>query len=83
MHALFYYVRRLAQSIWLKGSSMGDWLTRTVRAAGIERALKAGQVLFRASQRTTGLFEIIRGSVRPGAHRSTAHDQQSPPGSER
>jgi CRP-like cAMP-binding protein len=41
-----------------------DWLTRTVRTAGIERALKAGQVLFRAGQRTTGLFEVTSGRVR-------------------
>ena len=43
---------------------MADWLTETVRTAGIERALKAGQVLFRTGQRTTGLFEVISGSVR-------------------
>ena len=44
--------------------NMADWLTRTVRTAGIERTLKAGQVLFRAGQRTTGLFEVTSGSVR-------------------
>src|SRR6185312_3043071 len=43
---------------------MSDWLTRTVRAAGVERRLKAGQILFRAGQRTTGLFEVTSGSVR-------------------
>jgi CRP-like cAMP-binding protein len=43
---------------------MVDWLTRTVRTAGIGRALKAGQVLFRAGQRTTGFFEVTSGSVR-------------------
>lgn len=43
---------------------MADWLTQTVRTAGIERALKTGQVLFRTGQRTTGLFEVIEGSVR-------------------
>ena len=43
---------------------MTDWLARTVRTAGVERALKAGQVLFRAGQRTTGLFEVTSGSVR-------------------
>ena len=43
---------------------MADWLTRTVRAAGIERPLKAGQVLFRTGQRTTGLYQVITGSVR-------------------
>jgi CRP-like cAMP-binding protein len=51
---------------WLKSHfvNMADWLTRTVRTAGIERALKAGQVLFRAGQRTTGLFEVTSGSIR-------------------
>ncbi len=43
---------------------MADWLTRTVQAAGIERALKAGQVLFRSGQRTAGLYEVIAGEVR-------------------
>lgn len=43
---------------------MADWLSRIVRTAGIERALKAGQVLFRAGQRSTGLFEVTSGSVR-------------------
>jgi CRP-like cAMP-binding protein len=44
--------------------NMTDWVTQTIRAAGIERALKAGQVLFHAGQRTAGLFEVISGSVR-------------------
>ncbi len=43
---------------------MADWLTQGIRAAGIERALKSGQVLFRAGQRPTGLYEVITGSVR-------------------
>jgi CRP/FNR family transcriptional regulator, dissimilatory nitrate respiration regulator len=43
---------------------MADWLTRTVRAAGVERALEAGQVLFRTGQRTAGLYEVIAGNVR-------------------
>lgn len=43
---------------------MADWLTRTVQAAGIERTLKAGQVLFRAGQRSAGLYEVIAGEVR-------------------
>jgi CRP/FNR family transcriptional regulator, dissimilatory nitrate respiration regulator len=43
---------------------MADWLTRTVQAAGIERALKAGQVLFRGGQRTAGLYNVIAGAVR-------------------
>jgi len=43
---------------------MADWVTQTVRAAGVERALKVGQVLFRTGQRTTGLYEVITGNVR-------------------
>jgi CRP-like cAMP-binding protein len=43
---------------------MADWLSPTVQAAGIERALKAGQVLFRGGQRTAGLYNVIAGAVR-------------------
>ena len=41
-----------------------DWLPAAVRAAGIERRLKAGQTLFRLGDRTAGLYEIVRGKVR-------------------
>ena len=41
-----------------------DWLPPKVRAAGAERALKRGQTLFRAGQRTVGLYEIVSGRVR-------------------
>jgi CRP-like cAMP-binding protein len=43
---------------------MADWLTSAVKAAGIERALKAGQVLFRSGHRTAGFYEVISGNVR-------------------
>jgi CRP/FNR family transcriptional regulator, dissimilatory nitrate respiration regulator len=43
---------------------MADWLTQTIKAAGIERTLKAGQTLFRRGQRTAGFYEVISGSVR-------------------
>jgi CRP/FNR family transcriptional regulator, dissimilatory nitrate respiration regulator len=43
---------------------MAGWLPRTVRIAGVERALKAGEVLFRAEQRTVGLYEVITGKLR-------------------
>jgi len=43
---------------------MADWLTRTVQAAGVERALKAGQSLFRSGQRTAGFYMVISGRVR-------------------
>jgi CRP-like cAMP-binding protein len=41
-----------------------DWLPRKVRAAGTVRALKRGQTLFRAGQRTVGLYEVTSGRVR-------------------
>lgn len=41
-----------------------DWLPAPVRAAGTERALQAGQSLFRQGARTAGLYEIVRGKVR-------------------
>jgi CRP/FNR family transcriptional regulator, dissimilatory nitrate respiration regulator len=43
---------------------MADWLTRTLRAAGVERTLQAGEVLFRTGQRTAGLYEVLAGNVR-------------------
>jgi CRP/FNR family transcriptional regulator, dissimilatory nitrate respiration regulator len=44
--------------------SMLDWLTTKVRRAATERTLKAGQHLFRAGDRTAGLYEVIQGKVR-------------------
>jgi CRP-like cAMP-binding protein len=41
-----------------------DWLPEAVRAAGIERSLKAGQSLFRQGSRTAGLYEVVSGKVR-------------------
>jgi CRP/FNR family transcriptional regulator, dissimilatory nitrate respiration regulator len=41
-----------------------DWLPAPVRAARIERRLKAGQALFRLGDRTAGLHEIVHGRVR-------------------
>jgi len=43
---------------------MTDWLTRTVQTAGVERALEAGQTLFRCGQRTAGFYQVVSGSVR-------------------
>lgn len=40
------------------------WLSAAVRTAGVERALKAGQSLFRQGSRTVGLYEVIKGRVR-------------------
>ena len=41
-----------------------DWLPTAVRAAGVERTLKAGQSLFRRGGRTMGLYEVVSGKVR-------------------
>jgi CRP/FNR family transcriptional regulator, dissimilatory nitrate respiration regulator len=44
--------------------SMADWLTRPLEGAGIERALKAGQVLFRTGHQTAGFYKVMTGNVR-------------------
>jgi CRP-like cAMP-binding protein len=44
--------------------TQADWLPPKVRAAATERSLKRGQTLFRAGQRTVGLYEIASGAVR-------------------
>jgi CRP/FNR family transcriptional regulator, dissimilatory nitrate respiration regulator len=41
-----------------------DWLSSSVRDAAIERRLKPGQALFHAGTRTTGLYQIVSGTVR-------------------
>ncbi len=41
-----------------------DWVPPTVRAAGVERALEAGQVLFRTGDPTAGFYEVVAGVVR-------------------
>jgi CRP-like cAMP-binding protein len=44
--------------------SAPDWLSANIRAAAVERSLKAGQSLFRTGARTAGLYEIVKGKVR-------------------
>ena len=41
-----------------------NWLPSNVRAIGAERVLRPGQTLFRAGQRTIGLYEVISGRLR-------------------
>ena len=41
-----------------------NWLSTAVRRAATERALKAGQYLFLAGDRTAGLYEVVEGKVR-------------------
>jgi CRP/FNR family transcriptional regulator, dissimilatory nitrate respiration regulator len=40
-----------------------DWLPAGVRAAGVERVLPRGQALFRAGDRTAGIYEVLQGQV--------------------
>jgi CRP-like cAMP-binding protein len=44
--------------------STADWLSPRVRAAAVERRLRAGQTLFRAGGRSNGFFEVVAGTVR-------------------
>lgn len=41
-----------------------DWLSAPLRAGAIDRKIPAGQTLFRAGQRTVGLYEVVDGKVR-------------------
>ena len=41
-----------------------DWLSPSVRAAAIERRLKAGQTLFHSGSKSSGFYEVVRGTVR-------------------
>jgi CRP-like cAMP-binding protein len=40
-----------------------DWLSASVRAAGVERVLAPGQALFRLGDRTVGIYEVLQGEV--------------------
>jgi hypothetical protein len=39
--------------------SAPDWLSANIRAAAVERALKAGQTLFRTGATTAGLSQPV------------------------
>ncbi len=41
-----------------------DWLSPSVRAAALERRLKAGQALFYAGGKSSGFYEVVSGTVR-------------------
>lgn len=41
-----------------------DWLTPDIRAAAVDRRLKAGQSLFRQGDKAKGFFEVVSGRVR-------------------
>ncbi len=44
--------------------AVSDWVPATIRKAGIERRLAAGDSLFRQGERTAGLYEVIKGRLR-------------------
>ncbi|MGD0025615.1 MAG: Crp/Fnr family transcriptional regulator [Xanthobacteraceae bacterium] len=41
-----------------------DWLSAAVRAGAVDRRLQAGQTLFRAGDKTVGMYEVLKGKVR-------------------
>lgn len=41
-----------------------DWMPASVRAAAIERKLKAGETLFRLGNKSVGFYEVLAGRVR-------------------
>ena len=41
-----------------------DWLSTSVRAAAIERRLRAGQTVFHAGAKSAGFYEVVTGTVR-------------------
>src|SRR5665647_2329410 len=41
-----------------------SWVPASIRAASIERTLRAGQTLFRMGGRTTGLYQLVTGNIR-------------------
>jgi CRP-like cAMP-binding protein len=44
--------------------SRPDWIPASIRVAGIERKLSAGQTLFRRGSKTVGLYQVVSGRVR-------------------
>jgi CRP-like cAMP-binding protein len=64
-HGLLWSLVRFRRVLTgLPDVSTGHRLPETVRAVSTERALAAGQSLFRIGGATMGLFEVIRGKVR-------------------
>ena len=41
-----------------------DWLPASVQDAGVDRALKAGEFLFRLGDRTVGLYQVVNGKIK-------------------
>jgi CRP/FNR family transcriptional regulator, dissimilatory nitrate respiration regulator len=45
-------------------NSTQEWLSASVRAAAVDRKVRTGQALFRAGDRTVGLYEVLSGKLR-------------------
>lgn len=48
----------------MAATSVDNWLPASVRAAGADRQLTAGEALFRSGERTEGLLKVMVGRVR-------------------
>jgi len=53
---------------------IADWLPATIRAQARERALKAGETLFRLGDKSAGLVEVVSGRVRLVRVDSAGHE---------
>jgi len=42
-----------------KGKSIQEWLSAAVKAGFVDRKVSAGQSLFRAGDKTVGLYEVL------------------------
>src|SRR5579862_2691001 len=50
------------------GGSKQEWLSAALQAGALDRNVAAGQALFRAGDRTVGLYEVLRGKLRLVRH---------------
>ena len=46
------------------GASTQEWLSTALQASAVDRNVPAGQSLFRAGDKTVGLYEVLRGTLR-------------------
>ena len=46
------------------GASTQEWLSAALQASAVDRNVPAGQSLFRAGDKTVGLYEVLRGTLR-------------------
>jgi CRP/FNR family transcriptional regulator, dissimilatory nitrate respiration regulator len=56
--------RKVSRMPLARFRAVSDWLPAAVRNAGIERALTAGQTLFRLGDATAGFYEVVGGQLR-------------------